>query len=71
MRTREEHLAFCNERALEYWSHGDLENAVTSMGSDMDQHPECKMSPYLLMLGATRAQHLDIKGVRDWIEGFR
>ena len=49
MRTREEHLAWAKERALEYWRQGDLGNAVASMGSDLDKHPELKANPGLVV----------------------
>jgi hypothetical protein len=68
---RDEHLAWCKKRALEYWREGDLVNAVTSMGSDLSKHPETACHPALLMLGAMQAQHLDFEGVKHWIEGFR
>lgn len=71
MRTRDEHLEWCKERAFEYVAEGDLLNAVTSMGSDLDKHPELGCNPFLLMTGAMRAQEGDVRGVRDWIEGFR
>jgi hypothetical protein len=71
MRTRDEHLAFCKQRALECVEDGDLMNAVTSMGSDLDKHPETKCNAYLLMAGALDAQKGDAPAVRRWIEGFR
>ena len=71
MRTRDEHLQWCKEQALEYLNESDLLNAVTSMGSDLGKHPELSCNPHLLMLGAMRAQDGDVRGVRDWIEGFR
>jgi len=71
MRTREEHLAWCKEQALEYLNRGDLQNAVTSMGSDLSKHPELGCNPHLLMLGGMYAMDFDTEGVRKWIEGFR
>jgi uncharacterized membrane-anchored protein len=71
MRTRDEHLAWAKERAREYLDAGDLLNAVTSMGSDLDKHPELGCNAYLLMAGALDAQNGDSRKVRDWIEGFR
>ena len=71
MMTGEEHLAVCKRRALEYLDAGDLVNAVISMGSDLDKHPETKCHPVLLLLGARYATHGDAAGVRRWIEGFR
>jgi hypothetical protein len=71
MRTREEHLEWCKERAREYLDAGDLLNAVTSMGSDLDKHPELGCNAYLLMLGALDAQNGEREKVRRWVEGFR
>jgi uncharacterized membrane-anchored protein len=71
MRTRDEHLAWAKERAREYLDAGDLLNAVTSMGSDLDKHPELGCNAYLLMAGALDAQNGEREKVRRWIEGFR
>jgi hypothetical protein len=71
MKSREEHLAWCKTRAMEYWRAGDLENAVTSMGSDLDKHPETKCNPSLLALGIMYITDSDYDGVKRWIEGFR
>lgn len=38
--TREEHLAWCKTRALEYCDVGDTRQAFNSMMSDMHKHPE-------------------------------
>lgn len=69
--TRDEHLAWCKKRALEYLDRGDLLNAVTSMGSDLQKHPELRCNAFLLMAGALDAQNGDVPAVRRWIEGFR
>jgi hypothetical protein len=75
MRTREEHLEFCKQRAREYLDAGDLTNAVTSMASDIDKHPETKMGGdkmgTLLYVAMFRLTEGDAQGVRDWVEGFR
>jgi hypothetical protein len=72
MRTRAEHLAWCKERALEYLEHNQLVDAVTSMASDLEKHPETQgISAYLTMAGMLSAQQGDRAGVRRWIEGFR
>jgi hypothetical protein len=68
--TREKHLEWCKQRALEYWQRNDLINAVVSMGSDLDKHPECRCNPFLLMAGAMYARDHDSAGVKRWIEGF-
>jgi len=49
--TREEHLAWCKKRALEYLDKGDANNAVASMESDMRKHPDTQISDTLSMLG--------------------
>ena len=43
--TRAEHLAWCKKRALEYLepgTHCDLQQAFTSIASDLRKHPETK-----------------------------
>jgi hypothetical protein len=74
MMTRDEHIAGCKKRALEYLDAGDLNNAFTSMVSDVRKHPECENHPGLLI----GAGFLFVEGwisnpaeVRRWIEGFR
>ena len=69
--TRDEHLAWCKTRALEYADRDELIDAVASMGSDLGKHPETKPNDALIMLGAFHAADHDQAGVRRWIEGFR
>lgn len=38
--TREEHLQWCKDRALEYVEMGDLSQALASMASDTNKHPK-------------------------------
>jgi hypothetical protein len=75
MRTRDEHLEWCKERAREYLDRGDLANAVASMGSDMDEHPDTRMAGekmgMLMYVAMIRLTEGDVQGVRDWVEGFR
>jgi hypothetical protein len=75
MRTRAEHLEWCKQRAREYLDRGDLANAVASMGSDMDKHPETRMAGEkmgtLIYVALIRITEGDVQGVRDWVEGFR
>lgn len=40
MRNRQEHLAWCKQRALEYCDIGDVKQAFSSMASDLRKHPE-------------------------------
>jgi hypothetical protein len=70
--TREEHLAWCKQRALEYVDRGELLNAVTSMLNDLGKHPETALTPpFLTLAGAMSARNGDVWGVRHWIEGFQ
>jgi hypothetical protein len=68
---RDEHLAWCKQRALEYVKEGDLTDAVASMISDLGKHPGTAMpgSP-VFMLGLMEANAGDADRVRHWIEGF-
>lgn len=66
--TREQHLASCKQRALEYLDRGELENAVFSMVGDMQDIEPVK--PDLMLVGATAATNRDVAAVRRWIEGF-
>lgn len=69
--TREEHLKKCKEEALKYLDSGDVMNAITSMMSDMQKHPETKFdSPVLNMLGMKAAASGDPVEARRYIVGF-
>lgn len=69
--TREEHVAWCKKRALEYLDRGEVLEAVASMGSDLSKHPETRCSLLLLQLGMKTAIDQDATAARRWIEGFR
>lgn len=71
--TRDEHLAWCKERALDYVDIGELGNAVASMGSDLNKHEDTRnpANDGLLMLGLMYVMDNDAAAVRRWIEGFR
>ena len=72
MRTREEHLAWCKQRALEYVDAGKLDEAVASMASDMNQHPGTRhVSDVMLRVGLLYLDQGDPQKVRMWVEGFR
>lgn len=72
MMNRAEHLAWCKQRALEYCDRGDTMNALTSMFSDLDKHPETeghagvKIGLGLMMIGSLSDQ----AAARRFIEGF-
>ena len=72
MRTREEHMAWCKQRALEYCDLGQPVEAITSMLSDIRKHPETEsdavtsMTMGLLLLGKLRT----VEEARKHINGF-
>lgn len=70
--TRTEHLEWAKKRAIEYADAGDTANALASMTSDLDKHPETQghlgiqLGMMLMMDG-----HLSTpEQVRKFIEGF-
>lgn len=69
---RQEHLDWCKRRALEYVDSGDLQEAVTSMLSDIRKHPETR-SDAMMALGAGLLMAGELGTalkVRDFINGF-
>ncbi len=70
--TREEHLAWCKKRALEYVERGKYSDAYASMVSDLGKHPgtaghlAIQLGMSLMMAG-----HLDDKDkMTKFIEDF-
>jgi hypothetical protein len=73
MKTWEEHLAWCKQRALEYIDRGDVMNGLTSMMSDIEKHPEGKehagnKTGVMLMLTGNLSSPYE---ARRFIEGYR
>jgi hypothetical protein len=72
MTTRDEHLAWCKERALEYCDAGDVRNAYASMTSDLDKHDETRrhsgveLGLMLMLIGELSTP----AAMRRFIEGF-
>jgi hypothetical protein len=70
--TRQEHLDWAKQRALEYAQRGDIKNAVASMLSDLSKHPELErhaggdLGMMMLMSGNMR----DPLECERWIKGF-
>lgn len=72
MMSREDHLERCKINAREYIKRFDVTNAVTSMLSDLNKHPETsKFADVLAQLGMMYVMQNDIKGAERWVEGFR
>ena len=70
--TRDEHLVWCKRRAHEYLDQGDISNAVASMLSDLNKHPETELKPggILSALGIMTAARGDMREARRFIDGF-
>ena len=70
--TRDEHVNWCKKRALEYLDRGDVSNAIASIMSDMNKHPETKLEPgsVFTMLGLMAVASGDPREARRYIEGF-
>lgn len=68
--SRSEHLAWCKERALEYLPHNPSQ-AVDSMVSDLNKHPETGGSAYAMLAVAGMIEiQRGPEAVRRWVEGF-
>ena len=67
--TRDEHLAWCKKRALEYLPQ-DPVNAMASMMSDLKKHPDLENHPGLYIAPMYYSAHRDAREVQKWIEGF-
>ena len=71
-RTRDEHVIWCKQRALEYINRGQINEGLTSMMSDMSKHPETKSSALdqltigLMMIGSLNT----IEAARKHINGY-
>lgn len=71
-KTRDEHLAWCKQRAHECVDRGDVSSAMASMASDLNKHPETEnhagitMGMMLLMGGHLSTPH----DMRKFIDGF-
>ncbi len=72
MMNRSEHLEFCKKRALEYVDAGDIQQAFSSMASDLDKHDETRgHAGALLGCQMLLAGQLETPGeMRKFINGF-
>lgn len=69
---RQSHLEWCKKRAHEYLAKGDVQNAITSMLSDLSKHPETEGSStgVLAQLGMITAMSGNVADARRFIDGF-
>jgi len=69
--TRAEHLEWCKQRAREYLERGDINQAVTSMLSDLSKHDETRHAGEAMApVGMLYLMNRDADGARRFIEGF-
>lgn len=57
-------------RALELLDRGDLHQAVASIATDINRHPDLAVPPEVTYVGIDAAYNRDAAGVRAFIEGF-
>jgi hypothetical protein len=72
MQPRAQHLEWCKKRALAYVDQGYLQEALSSMISDLAKHPKTADHPSIsLGVGGMAFGGLTTSGqVREFIEGF-
>jgi hypothetical protein len=68
--SRQAHVSWCKQRALEYVDRGELANALASMLSDMSKHEGCEVMPFLAQIGMMDVMSGNAAAVRNWVEGF-
>jgi len=71
--TRDEHIEWAKQRALEYIERGEIKEGITSMSSDLTKHPETEKHPGIdlgVMLMVTGKFH-QLGEAKRFIEGFR
>lgn len=72
MKTRDEHLAWCKERALQILESGDMPGAVASMISDLEKYDKPLYDTKTMTL--LSADGIFFRNtpdrVKNWIEGF-
>jgi hypothetical protein len=70
VRSREEHVEWAKARAMEYVVVGDFNQAIASMGSDLNKHPETTNHPGM-MLGMIELMGNPTKeSITRFIQGF-
>jgi hypothetical protein len=71
--TRDEHIAWCKKRALEYVAAGNLSHAVANMASNLKTHPDTDNPALtgLVMIGMMYVTDGDKAAVQCSIERFQ
>lgn len=68
--TRQEHLDWAKRRALEYVDQGELQDAISSMMSDLGKHDELRDHPGIVLGLVELIFGLTPERTRYFIEGF-
>jgi hypothetical protein len=70
--TRDEHLAWAKQRALEYADRGEVAYAMSSLTSDLGKHPETAGHSGVELMGmlAMSGEFNRPGRLREFIEGF-
>ena len=73
MRTRDEHIDWCKQRARERCERGDMLGALHSMGRDLTKHKDTKGHPWIhLWLSAVTPHKISSKAdVLKFIDDYR
>jgi hypothetical protein len=73
-RSRQDHLEWCKQRAMQELDAGDVYAALASLISDLGKHPDtAHVGGVVAELGTilAAAGHLDTpEKMREWIKGF-
>ena len=67
--TRDEHVAWCKQRAHQYLDAGDTQQALTSMFRDLRKHPETENHAGI-QLGIMLMMNGLLHDPRKFIDGF-
>lgn len=70
MKTRQEHLQWCKDRANEYIKSGDGIEAMTSMLSDMRKHEGTEGSVHIGFSLMMMTKGDDLGAVKRFVDGF-
>lgn len=68
--TRQEHMQWCKDRALEYVKLGDGKEAMMSMISDLRKHEDTVKSVPISFAIMLTVDSDDIEAVKNFITGF-
>ena len=70
MKTRQEHLQWCKDRANEYIKTGDGQGAMSSMISDLGKHDGTVGSVQIGFMLMTATSAHDLGAVKRFVDGF-